>query len=265
MLHRSSSLFSPPIAEVLSLITLVLRIIFRDLLMPPASPLLIGIVGLILWRRRARLAFAFCTISIVSLWLLSTPLVADAIGRSAEDYPALDPTHLDPTQAQARAIVILGGGFRKNAPEVGEDTPSVTGDLRLIEGARVARATHLPVLISGAPPEAASMRRFMEEDLQIPVTWVENESWTTRQNAEFSARILRPLGIDRIILVTSSPHMTRAAGDFTAAGFTVTAAPADMVTRDDPGLFWILPTVHALARSEGAIYEWAGRLFHRFA
>ncbi len=247
------------------MILLALRIIFRDLAMPPASLLLIGLVGLILWRRRPRLAFAFCSISIVSLWLLSTPWVADAIGRSAEDYPALDPAHLTPTQAEARAIVILGGGFRHDAPEVGADTPSITGDLRLIEGARVARATHLPVLISGAPPEAASMRRFMEEDLQMPVTWVENASWTTRQNARFSARILLPLGIDRIILVTSSPHMTRAVGDFTAAGFKVTAAPADMVTRDDPGLFWFLPTVHALSRSEGAIYEWAGRLFHRFA
>ncbi len=232
--------------------------------MPPASSLLIGIVGLVLWRRRRRLAFACCAVSILSLWLLSTPFVADAIGRSAEDYPALDPNHLTAAQAESRAIVILGGGFRHDAPEVGADTPSITGDLRLIEGARVARATHLPVLISGAPPEAASMRRFMEEDLQIPVRWVEGGSWNTRQNAELSARILLPLGIDRIILVTSSPHMTRAAGDFAAAGFKVTAAPANMVTRDDPGLFWFLPTVHALARSEEAIYEWAGRLVHRF-
>jgi hypothetical protein len=58
--------------------------------------------------------------------------------------------------------------------------------------------------------------------------------------------------------------MTRAVGDFTAAGFQVTAAPADMVTRDDPGLFWLLPSAHALTRSEAAIYEWTGRLFHRF-
>ena len=232
--------------------------------MPPASPLLIGFAGLLLWRRWARLGWTLCAISIVTLWLLSTPFVADAIGHSAEDYPALDPAHLTTTQAQARAIVILGGGFRHNAPEVGADTPSITGDLRLIEGARVARATHLPVLISGAPPEAAAMRRFMEEDLQVPVTWVEGASWTTRQNAEFSARMLLPLGIDRIILVTSSPHMTRAAGDFTAAGFKVTAAPADMVTRDDPGLFWLVPSVHALSRSQQALYEWAGRLVHHF-
>jgi uncharacterized SAM-binding protein YcdF (DUF218 family) len=233
-------------------------------MLPPAGPLLIGLAGLLFWRRRPRVGFALCATGIVSLWLLATPFVADAIGHSAEDYPALDPAHLTPAQAQARAIVILGAGFRRNAPEVGADTPSTTGDLRLIEGARVARATHLPVLISGAPPEAAAMRSFMERDLQVPVTWVEGESWTTRQNAEFSARILLPLGIDRIILVTSSPHMSRAAGDFTAAGFKVTAAPADMTTRDEPGLLWFVPSVNSLSRSEMALYEWAARIVHHF-
>ena len=241
-----------------------LRILLRGLFLPPAGPLLIGLAGLLFWRRRPRVGFALCAAGIVSLWLLATPFVADAIAYSTENYPALDPAHLTPTQAQARAIVILGGGFRHNAPEVGADTPSTTGDLRLIEGARVARATHLPVLISGAPPEAAAMRRFMEEVLQVPVAWVEGGSWTTRQNAEFTARMLRPLGIDRIILVTSSPHMTRAAGDFTAAGFKVTAAPADMATRDDPGLLWFVPSALALSRSQAVLYEWAGRLVHRF-
>jgi uncharacterized SAM-binding protein YcdF (DUF218 family) len=241
-----------------------LKVVFRGLILPPAFPLLIAVAGLLLWPRRARLGYTLCAIGIVSLWLLSTPFVADAIGRSAENYPPLDPAHLIRAQAEAQAIVILGGGFRRAAPEVGADTPSNTGDLRLIEGARVARATHLPVLISGAPPEAAAMQRFMREDLQVPVRWIEGKSWTTRQNAEFSARMLQPLGIDRIILVTSSPHMTRAVGDFTAAGFQVTAAPADMVTRDDPGVFWFVPSVPALSRSEAALYEWAARLVHRF-
>jgi uncharacterized SAM-binding protein YcdF (DUF218 family) len=253
-----------PTTEVSTLDLFWLRILLRSLILPPTLPLLIAVAGLLVWRRRARLGFALCAVGIVSLWLLSTPLVANAIARSAEDYPPLHPAQLTPAQAEAQAIVILGGGVRRDAPEVGADTPTTTGDLRLIEGARVARATHLPVVISGAPSEAAAMRRFMEEDLQVPVRWVEGESRTTRQNAQFSARMLRPLGIDRIILVTSSPHMTRAVGDFTAAGFQVTAAPADMVTHDDPGVFLFVPSAYALSRSEAAVYEWAGRLFHRF-
>jgi uncharacterized SAM-binding protein YcdF (DUF218 family) len=237
-----------------------LHILLRTLLLPPASPLLIGVAGLILWHRRARLGMALCAVCIVTLWALSTPIVANTLGRATEGYPALDPGHLTASQARAQAIVILGGGVRRNAPEVGADAPSAVADLRLIEGAKVARATHLPVLMSGGPDEAAAMRRFMEEDLQLPVRWVESRSRNTHENAVFSAAILGKEGIRRIILVTSSPHMARAAAEFAAAGFEVTAAPAEMMTRDEPGMLAIAPSPMALLRSHSALYELIGRL-----
>lgn len=241
-----------------------LRVALRGLLLPPGGPLLIGIAGLLLLRRRPRLGFSLCAVSIIGLWLLSTPLIADNLARAAEGYPAVDPAHLAALQKQAGAIVILSGGFRRNAPEAGGDAPSPAADLRLIEGARVARATRLPVLISGSTLEAAAMKRFMEESLGVPVRWLENRSRTTRENAEFSARLLRPLGIDRIILVTSGTHMTRAVGDFKAAGFMVTPAPAGMVTRDETGVLGFVPSAEALSRSQVALYEWAGRFVHMF-
>jgi uncharacterized SAM-binding protein YcdF (DUF218 family) len=150
--------------------------------------------------------------------------------------------------------------MRRNAPEVGGDAPSGGTELRLIEGARVARATHLPILMSGGADEAAAMRRFMEEDLQLPVRWVESESRNTHENAAFSAAMLGKEGIRRIILVTSSPHMTRAAAEFAAAGFEVTAAPAEMVTRDERGALAIAPSIMGLGRSYSALYELAGRV-----
>jgi uncharacterized SAM-binding protein YcdF (DUF218 family) len=237
-----------------------LHILLRTLLLPPASPLLIGVAGLVLWHRRARLGMALCAVCIVSLWALSTPILADALAHATEDYPALDPARLTESEARAQAIVILGGGMRRNAPEVGGDAPSAGTELRLIEGARVARATHLPILMSGGADEAAAMRRFMEEDLQLPVRWVEAESRNTHENAVFSAAILGKEGIRRIILVTSSPHMTRAAAEFAAAGVEVTAAPAEMVTRDERGPLAIAPSIMALGRSYSALYELIGRL-----
>jgi len=168
--------------------------------------------------------------------------------------------HLTEAQARAQAIVILGDGVRRGAPEVGGDAPSVHADLRLIEGANIARATQLPILISGNAREAAAMRRFVEENLQLAVRWVEAASSDTHENAVFSARLLRRQGIDRIILVTSSVHMLRAAAEFTAAGLDVTAAPAEMWTRDEPGVLAFVPSLQALDRSRLAIYEWAGRI-----
>jgi uncharacterized SAM-binding protein YcdF (DUF218 family) len=240
-----------------------LHVLLRTLVLPPASPLLIGVAGLLLWRGRPRLGMALCAVCITTMWLLSTPIIAEALGRSVEAYPALDPAHLTPRQAAAQAIVVLGGGFRRDAPEAGGDAPSLAADLRLIEAAKVARATHLPILVSGAAREAAAMKRFMEEDMQLPVRWVESASKDTRDNALFSAAMLDKEGIHRIILVTSSTHMARAAAEFAAAGFEVTAAPAEMVTHDELGVVRIIPSAMALHRSHVALYEWVGGLVRR--
>lgn len=244
---------------------LALRIVLKALLLPPGGPLLLGVAGLVCWLRWPRLGFALCAISIGSLWLLATPFISDALARAAEGYPPLDPGHLTASQASAQAIVILGGGVRKNAPEAGGDAPSTRVVLRLIEGAKIARLTHLPVLLSAGARETAAMRRFMEQDLGVPVHWVEPASTTTHENAVFSARLLRKQGVDRIILVTSSPHMVRAAAEFAAAGFEVSAAPAEMWTQDERGVLAFVPSVRGLYRSHTALYEFAGRLFRQLA
>jgi uncharacterized SAM-binding protein YcdF (DUF218 family) len=240
---------------------LELRILLKAILLPPCGPLLLGLVGVVCaLLRRPRLGLALCAIAIGSLWLLATPIIADAMARAAEGYPALDPAHLTAQQASAQAIVILGGGYRRNAPEVGADAPNATADLRLIEGAKIARATKLPILVSGSAREAIAMRRFVEDNLEIPVQWAEAASGDTHENAVNSARLLRKQGIERIILVTSSAHMVRAVAEFAAAGLEVTAAPAEMWTWDERGVLAFVPSLLALDRSRAALYEWAGRM-----
>ena len=236
------------------------RVFLKTLLLPPSGPLLLGVTGLLLCRRRPRLGFTLCAVAIGSLWAMSTPIIADALARAAEGYPALDPAHLTAGQASAQAIVIVGGGVRRNAPEAGGDAPVAHADLRLVEGAKIARATHLPILVSGAARETAAMRRFMEEDLQLPVRWVEGASSDTHENAVFTARLLKKQGIDHIILVTSSAHMVRAVDEFTAAGLEVTPAPAEMWTHDERGALAFVPSLLALERSHTALYEWGGRI-----
>ncbi len=86
----------------------------RVLLLPPAGPLLLAFIGLLMLARRPRLGRALIAIGLIGLWLLSTPWVADRLTQMTERYPALDWTR--PTGAQA--IVILGGGGqRAYAPE----------------------------------------------------------------------------------------------------------------------------------------------------
>jgi uncharacterized SAM-binding protein YcdF (DUF218 family) len=194
------------------------RAFLKGLTLPPGGLIVLGVAGLVLIRRLPRTARWLCALSILGLWAFATPAVVDPLAQALERYPAFDPEQLTAAQRAAQAIVILGGGIREHAPEYGGDAPAGATLERLIEGAKVARITHLPVLVSGSPREAAAMRRFLIEDLQTPVQWLENASADTHENAVFSARILRAAGVGRIILVTSSLHLPRSVGEFERSG-----------------------------------------------
>lgn len=189
--------------------------------------------------------------------MLSLPVVSYALLRSLE-APALDLRR----PGEAQAIVILGGGVRRNAAEFGGDTLARLTLERVRYGALVARATRLPVLVSGGSvsggtAEATLMKRALEQEFNVEVRWVEERSRDTRSNAAETASILLPAGIQRVILVTHGFHMPRASGQFVSAGFEVTPAPTatagEDFTFEHAGE--LLPSVSALHGSYYAIYE----------
>ncbi|MDB6082604.1 MAG: transrane protein [Gammaproteobacteria bacterium] len=231
------------------------KAVLRSLLLPPASPLILALIGVLLLRRHRRWAIASMTLSVVSLWLFSTALIADALSQIAERYPALDLSQ--PTNAQA-IVIIGGGGVRRFAPEYQGPAPEYVLLDRLSYGAFVARRTGLPILVSGAPDEALAMRTSLARDFGMPVRWVEGESRDTYQNAHFTAGILLGTGIKRIILVTMSTHMFRAAQEFRSVGFEVTPAPCGVWTPRERGALRFIPSPGALSRSNAALYELLG-------
>jgi uncharacterized SAM-binding protein YcdF (DUF218 family) len=231
------------------------KAVLRSLLLPPASSLILALIGALLLRRHRRWAIALMILSAVSLWLFSTAFIADALSRLAERYPALDLSQ--PTDAQA-IVIIGGGGIRNFAPEYGGPAPEYVLLDRLSYGAFVARRTGLPILVSGAPDEAIVMQTSLARDFGMTVRWIEGESRDTYENARFSARILQGIGIKRIILVTMSTHMFRAAQEFHGAGFEVTPAPSGVWTLREPGAMRFIPSPAALMRSNAAVYELLG-------
>ncbi len=232
--------------------------LLKNLVLPPTGPLILLIAGLAL-AASARLrgvGLAFAAAAAVALWALATPVIADALVRGAERFPALDLAR--PIDAQA--IVILAGGVRVGAPEYGgAPAPNATTLLRLVYGARVARTTGLPVLVSGSRLETMAMINVLRRDLAVTPRWVESRSRDTHENAEMSAAILSRDSVRRIVLVTSSAHMARAVIEFEAAGLTVVPAPAEMWTRRELGILAWEPNANALVRSERALYEVFGR------
>jgi hypothetical protein len=98
------------------LMLLQFKMLLKSVILPPAGPLLLAILGAFLVRRRPLLARSCLILGLGSLWLLSTPVVSDTLLDLTEHYPPLDLR----SAGGAQAIVILGGGEQRAfAPEYG--------------------------------------------------------------------------------------------------------------------------------------------------
>jgi uncharacterized SAM-binding protein YcdF (DUF218 family) len=232
-----------------------LKTLLKAVFLPPAGPLLLGILGVTLIKRRPLLARVCLIVAVGSLWLLSTPLVSDALAGVAEHYPPLELGSV----AGAQAIVVLGGGGQRTfAPEYGGPAAEPLLLERLAYGAYIARKTALPVLVTGYHLEAGAMRDTLLRNFDIHARWVEDQSYDTFENARNSVRLLNADGVHRIVLVTRATHMWRSVHEFAAAGIEVVPAPVGILAVRDFGVFHYVPNPDALLRSCAAIDELLG-------
>ena len=248
---------------------LVLVKAIASLVLPPGGNIVVGFAGLALWRRARVLSVTLVAASLLALLVLSIPRVANALYAGIETFEARAPGAV--VAADIGAIVVLAGGRNRNAAEYGGET--VGGDtlVRLRYGARLARETGLPLLVSGgsvfgdATTLAALMREALAEDFHVPVRWLEDRSRNTAENATHTAELLAGEGIETVFLVTDASHMPRAAAAFESAGLDVYAAPTAF--RGDAharaGVLEWLPSAAALDMSRAVLHEYLGRLWYR--
>jgi uncharacterized SAM-binding protein YcdF (DUF218 family) len=227
-----------------------------------ARPLFVALLGLALLRRAPRTGRFLAWTGCLTLLFFSLPPVAYFLARPLEDVPPLDLSK----GRGGQAIVILGGGVRRNAFEYGGDTLARLTLERTRYGARVAKETGLPVLVSGgasfgAVAEADLMYAALTEEFGISVEWVENRSRDTHENALYSARMLRAAGIKRVILVTHGMDIRRARAEFEASGLEVIPAPTAISTIAFVSPLDFLPSMGALQMSHHAAYEWIAILW----
>ncbi|HEY3178186.1 MAG TPA: YdcF family protein [Casimicrobiaceae bacterium] len=240
---------------------------FKALVLPPAAPLLIALVGLALLDRHRRLGRFLATLGVVLLVLVSLPAVATFLIRFVDDSPPLDVARAK----SAQAIVILGGGTRRAAPEYGGDTLNRPTFERVRYGARVARLTGLPVIVVGGRPEptreteAKVMRDALQDEFGVAVRWTEDRSTNTHENALMAAAILRPAGVTRVVLVAHGFDMPRAIAEFAAAGLDAIPAATGLPAPPQPGtLLDYIPSVEGLQWSYYALYELYANAVRRF-
>jgi uncharacterized SAM-binding protein YcdF (DUF218 family) len=236
-------------------ILLRVKTVLKSALLPPTGPLLLAILGACLIGRRPRLARVCLALGLGSLWLLSTPVVSDALTGLVEVYPPLDLS----SAAGAQAIVILGGGGQRwIAPEYGAPAAEPLLLERLSYGAYVAHKTGLPVLVTGFRMEAVAMRDTLQRNFAVDPRWVDDESHDTFENARNSVRLLAAAGVSRIVLVTRATHLPRSVQEFIAAGIQVVPAPVGMLARRELGIYRFVPSPDALLRTHSALYELLG-------
>lgn len=238
-------------------------------LLPPANGLLLVVAGMLLRRRFPRLARTLLVTGFLLIFLLSLRGVSRQLLAPLESrYPPLAIQQLSALQIDA--IVVLGGGRYREAPEFGMgDEGNATSLVRMRYAALLARATRKPLLVTGGRPdggnssEAESMQRTLARDFGVRVQWLEDASDNTLENAHYSAQILLPKGIRRIALVTHAWHMPRSVQVFEAAGFSVLPAPTAFVGASPLTPRDYLPRAESLAESSLAMHEWIGLLWYR--
>lgn len=234
-------------------------------LRPPAALITLALLGVLLALRFRRIGLALASISSLCLFAAATPALSSYLLHRLE-------TRLPPTRdfRNAQAIVVLGGNIRPGQDD--EDIDDSLGRLsieRVVMAARAYRQLQLPIAVSGGrlsgarSSEAALMKAMLERDFAVPVTWIEDASRSTWENAVYTTELLRSAGITTVVLVSQAWHLPRAVWAFERAGLTALpwlAPPTVWRTRhlDD-----FLPSIDGLADTKDALHELIGAAYYR--
>lgn len=236
------------------------------LLLPPGNGLALLLLALLLRHRWPRAALSLAMAGGLLLAVLSMPVVGDALVHRLEVAP-LEPGQWQAQAKGAGAIVVLGGGRYRNAPEYGGDTVGGETLVRLRYAAQVQRRTGLPILVTGGNPEggdaseAQAMAQVLKEEFKVPVRWVEGSAENTRENARATALLLKEANVSKVLLVSHAWHLPRAAQAFIQAGLEVVPAPTCFAREPATPLDY-LPRPDGLRKSYLALHEWIGRFWY---
>lgn len=229
------------------------------LIMPPASLMLLIILGTIISRKRRKRGMTLVLAGTFLLYFLSLGPVADFLLRPLES--AMPPVKA--LKAAADAVVVPGGGSVDRAWAGLAPVPNSETLTRLVMGVELAKNGSIPLVLCGGNGEPfattlndadcmaeAAYAMGMARSMVI----VENRSRNTLENAREVGKILKG---KRIILATSAYYMRRAVAMFTKQGFTVIPAPTLYLVqtrKTTPAL--LIPRASNLANSSTALAEW---------
>jgi len=225
----------------------------------------------LLYRNRIKWVIGLVSITCIVLYFLSLPYFS-ALHLSKEMNKWNSYTL--PNDTVDVAIVL--GGFMSPDPLFGYEVEAAFD--RLLVGIRLINEKKARfLLLSGGSAEkdtntfkaeALLMRDFIREFSILPdsILLLESKSVNTFENAQFSKKLLSELQLsNRIYLVTSYNHQTRATQLFEQQGFEVLQVPIDIPiqkqwTSEFP--FYLLPDMNSLKYWSSIYREWLGSVWY---
>jgi uncharacterized SAM-binding protein YcdF (DUF218 family) len=220
------------------------------------------IIALITTKRR------WVIVAISFLYIMSTPLVADALFRQIEGQSG----RLSPSEApEADAIVVLSAGMRwvKTNSGLIAEWPSPS---RFFGGIELLDAGRAPLLVftggklpwqKGDETEGLVLKRHAELMQIDPQKILLSEQVENTEQEALSVRKVLPFAKNKIILVTSAFHMQRARALFERQGFDVFPYPVNArESAENITVMKFLPDPRALVATHTAMHEMLGRLFY---
>lgn len=235
----------------------------------PLSWLLLsgGLAVLAFWSKKKRLQWMFVILAFISMATM-TPLFANTlVGLLESEAPKPASCRDSPPDT----AVVLASGF-DDIYHSGErtwvlNTSSQRRMDRAIQWWRQKQDRKLLLSggsrIRGGKPVASVMEDYARE-MGVPAhaLLIESGSWTTWENAQFTARM--PAVPKRVVLITSAMHMPRARYAMRRAGFDTCPIAADsrLTSLSFPG--YLIPQSSSLAKTEEAMHELVGFAFYHF-
>lgn len=256
------------------------------LVYPAGLMVLLLLIGLIFCKSAAAKNRLMILLLLIVLFCGNKIPGAYLIRKLEQAYPVYD------GKETADAIVVLGGGTVPQAAP--RPTVELNGagdrilyaaelyregcaDLILVGGSYISWRDGTVPIEGGVSSPASEMADIMVNMFNIPESAliIQDRSVNTSEEAAEDAKILKELGISKILLVSSATHMFRAVPLFEKQGLEVIPAPTDFSFSDQEwenlfrfdsatALSFILPNVSYMETFQNAMKEYLGYFIYRF-
>ena len=226
--------------------------LFTFLFLPPGIFIIILLLAYF-FAKKLKFLFLF---SAITLYLISIKPISNILLLPLENF-----THND--NIIPKAVVVLGGGVNP----IDKLHASPDAFKREVYGILIAKENSLPLVFTGGGTDKEA--KYVKKDINLITstcncklkTYFESQSKDTYENAKFTSKLFKKIGIKKeIFLVTSAYHMKRSYYLFKYFGFKIITKPVGFLRKPINSIWDFFPNAHNFYKSYKAIHEYFGIL-----